>query len=73
MACEGKLLKIFGCVVPSDKPLQMQVLDSSNPDGIGKVVNAGLCYSVFLVNEGKHEIANVEMYTGEFDGGSKTR
>jgi hypothetical protein len=63
--CEGKLLKIFGCVVPGEKRLQMRVRDSSDPDEIGNVLpDFPADYNVFLVNESDQDIAMVEMLTG---------
>jgi hypothetical protein len=46
---------------------------SSQPDEIGKVVNGGPAdYRVYLVNENNHDIANVEMYTGGYEGTGET-
>lgn len=66
---EKILTKIYVCVVAGEEQIQSRISWSTNPAEIGKIdATFPAEYSVYLVNDSDSDLANVNVYTGGFDG-----
>jgi hypothetical protein len=71
MACQNdRLRNMYAVVVPGDEQVDGQLVDCKTGK-VAKTIRLPADYKVYLVNEGDHDLANVEMHTGGFDGSSE--
>jgi hypothetical protein len=70
-ACYDRLRKICGVVVRGDDQVEFRCIDSSDPRRVGTTVSVTADFKVFLVNESDHDLTNIEMSTGGFEGDSQ--
>jgi hypothetical protein len=64
---DSRLSNVFVAVVPSAQKAQLRIVDSSDPAKIGTTIEGGPIFDeLFLVNDGRGDIARVAMRTGGF-------
>ena len=74
---DDRLQEVFAAVVPSDETFQFKITDEShpeNPKSLAKFLASlshPVSYQVFLVNASGHDISEIGMQSGGFEGAAQ--